>query len=465
MTKPYLGKLQIEANVPNHEIINDLINLTATFEILCPNCGPNNRNIKKNGHDVKLKEQPQIYFCKNCEKSFFAHTSWIFKEFTGLVVDKVINGLFIDKLSPKSISKIFGMSSSLVSKIRYQCFNLLKCKVSIIRSEAKNVKKFKNLPLVRQSGIWWDETFFKVNGSSYFLILIINALGEVLGYKFSKTRNEADYLSILMPIMERIPEIPIFICDGNPTYEGVVKSLKKKAFLIQHIHSKPWKNAKLHLFEPNEKDRNITQTTILLPYDAFLKDKEVQMNAAMKTTVYNEPELFKRKRGRPKGKKDSKKRPKYGTVKEKMLKRTLKKPGRKNLEEKGAQITFSSDPYVSGWNLKLIKNVSKRYNLVNPDMKNIKTLLDLTYEIMNGGAIQSNFIESKNSVVKRFLFNIGLKNIYQYDYLLGANLFSNGDMKDCYWNDSLFNSSFNNSLGFSKMLTLFSPDVSKIEVL
>ena len=51
------------------------------------------------------------------------------------------------------------------------------------------------------------------------------------------------------------------------------------------------------------------------------------MNAAMKKTAYKEPELFKRKRGRPKGKKDSKKRPKYGTVKEKMMKRSLKKRG------------------------------------------------------------------------------------------------------------------------------------------
>ena len=465
MTKPYLGKLQIEANVPNQNIINDFINVTVNFEIICPNCGPKDQKIKKNGHDVKLEGKPQIFYCNNCNKSFFAHTSWIFKEFTSLVIEKVITGLFIENLSPKSISKMFGLSSSLISKIRYQCFNLLKQKVSNIRLEAKNEKKFKDLPLVRQSGIWWDETFFKVNGSSYFLILIINALGEVLGYKFSKTRNEVDYLSILTPIMECIPETPIFICDGNPTYEGVVKSLQRKAFLIQHIHSKPWKDAKLHLFEPNEKDKSVNQTTISLPYDAFLKDKDIQMNAAMKTTIIKEPEFFKRKRGRPKGKKDSKKRPKYGTVKEKMMKRSLKKPGRQNLEEKGAQITFNPDPYVSGWNLKLIKNASKKNNLMNPDMKNVKTLLDMTYEIMNGGAIQSNFIESKNSVVKRFLFRIGLKNIYQYDYLLGANLLSKGEMKECYWNDSIFNSTFNNSLGFSKLLTLFSPDISKIEVL
>ena len=101
---------------------------------------------------------------------------------------------------------------------------------------------------------------------------------------------------------------------------------------------------------------------------------------------------------------------------------------------------------------------------MNPDMEIVETILDVTYEIMNGGAIQLNFIESKNSVVKRFLFRIGLKNIYQYDYLLGANLFANGDMKDCYWNNSIFNSSFDISLGFSKMLTLFTLNISKIEV-
>ena len=62
MPKPYLGKLLIEANVPNHKIINDFINFTATFEILCPNCGLKNKKIKKNGHDVKLKGSPQIFY-------------------------------------------------------------------------------------------------------------------------------------------------------------------------------------------------------------------------------------------------------------------------------------------------------------------------------------------------------------------------------------------------------------------
>ena len=244
MTKPYLGKLLIEANVPNHEIINDFINLTVTFEILCPKCDPKGINIKKNGHDIKLKNNPQIFYCKICKKCFFSHTSWVFKEFTGLVVEQVMEDLFVEGICPKAISKKLNISSSLVTNIRYHCFNVLKRKIDLIRSEANLGKKMTELPLLTQSGIWWDETFFKINGQTYFLILIINALGRVLAYKFSKSRTVIDYTSMLLPIIDKLPEIPVFICDGNPTYEGVVKSLNKNCFLIQHIHSHPWDQVK-----------------------------------------------------------------------------------------------------------------------------------------------------------------------------------------------------------------------------
>jgi transposase-like protein len=455
MTKPYLEKLQIEANVPDLKMFHDYINLTVDFEIICPNCGVKRQKIKKNGHDIKLEGKPQIFYCKTCSKSFFAHTSWIFKKFTNLIIEKVVNSLFIDNLDPKSISKIIGISSSTITKIRYQCFDLLSKKVSIIRSEAQNVKKFENLPLIRQSGIWWDETFFKINGSSYSLILIINALGRVLGYKFSKTRNENDYLSILNPILDKLPELPIFICDGAPTYEGVVKSLKRRAYVIQHIHSHPWKNAKLRYFEPTENGSNCQQTTIILPYDSFLKEQDVIMSATSKYIEIKEPELLKNKRGRPKGKKDTKKRLKYGAVKNSKTKQALKQRGRKNLEDKGAKISFCPDPYKSGWNLKLTKNVSKRQNLINPDLNIVSNILKVTFDIMDGGAIQSNFIESKNSAVKRILPKFGLKNVYQYDYLVGTNLLASGDMDKCYWDENIMSGSFNKSLGFSKMLMLF----------
>lgn len=465
MNKHYLGQLQIEANVPSQEMINDFINVAVTFEILCPKCGPKNKNIKKNGHDVKLKGDPQIFYCNVCHKSFFAHTSWIFQKFTKLVIEKVIEDLFINNLSPKEISKRLDVSPSFITSIRYQCFNILKLKIDSIRLEANSGKKLRDLPLLRQSGIWWDETFFKINGSVYCLILIIDALGRVLAYKFSKTRTEDDYSSILLPIIDKLPEIPVFICDGNPTYEGVVKSLQKDCFLIQHIHSHPWKQAKLHKFIFSENSDEIVQTTIILPYDAFINDKTVVAFTATKKTTKKVHNLFKKKRGRTKGYKNKKKRVKYGSRKIGTSEKDLKTRGRKNLEKVGAKLSFNSDPYKNGWDLKLLSEASKRHKLTNPDLETLKVLINVTYEIMNGGAIQSNFIESKNSIVKRFLPNLGLKNVYQYDYLLGAFLYSKNDMESCYWVEDNSEKAFKSSLGFNNFLMFYKPIKEEIEVI
>ena len=43
---------------------------------------------------------------------------------------------------------------------------------------------------------------------------------------------------------------------------------------------------------------------------------------------------------------------------------------------------------MHGWGKKMTKNVSKRQNLHNPDIKNLEIMLDVTHEIMNAEAIQ-----------------------------------------------------------------------------
>ncbi|NVM31625.1 MAG: hypothetical protein HWN65_22500, partial [Candidatus Helarchaeota archaeon] len=45
--------------------------------ILCPNSsrGCKSENIVKNGHDTSVKECPQYFYCKDCNISFYAHTS------------------------------------------------------------------------------------------------------------------------------------------------------------------------------------------------------------------------------------------------------------------------------------------------------------------------------------------------------------------------------------------------------
>lgn len=465
MKHHYLGQLQIEANVPDNDIVNEFINVTVDFEIICPRCGPERHKIKKNGHDTKLEANPQVFYCYRCQKHFFPHTSWIFKEFTTIILEDVMKCLFIDNLSPKSVANKYNISQSLVSKIRFNCFNLLKKKIDFYKSELNLMSDLKEIPLDLLSAIWWDETFFKINGTQYFLILIIDAYGKVLGYKFSKTRQDHDYLSILEPIKNSLPDIPIFICDGAPTYESVVKQLKKESYLIQHIHSKPWEEAKIHHFKPLECGDKIEQHTILLPYDAFTKNKSVIGYVTKKQTIIRSSNIFKKKKGRPKGLKDTKKRAKYGSLKDLKSNRLLQKRGRKNIKKTGIKVSFLPKPRRGFWKVKFLSSISELKDSEYPRINTLSKILTKTYSVMGGRYIQSNLIEVKNSVVKRLINNIGLKTVYQYDYLLGTHFLARGDMDECYWEDSNQEINFSNNIGFNQMLSLFRPDKKEIKVI
>lgn len=106
--------------------------------------------------------------------------------------------------------------------------------------------------------------------------------------------------------------------------------------------------------------------------------------------------------------------------------------------------------------------IYKSANLQTPTIYELSTVLSVTYEVMSGGFIQSNFIESKNCVIKQLILGEGLKNVYQYDYLLGAHLLAKNDIDRCYWNFSNIEGNFRSTLGFTYLLNFFQPDYRKI---
>ena len=201
-----------------------------------------------------------------------------------------------------------------------------------------------------------------------------------------------------------------------------------------------------------------------MPYDSFKRDEPVEIFSATKIVFKEENNIFTKKRGRKKGSLDKKKRVKYGTRKVGVLENDKNKRGRKNLETVGSKLTFNPDPYKNGWEIKLLSNASKRHKLKTPEIEDVKVILNVTFEIMNGGAIQSNLIESKNSLLKRYLDVLGLKDVYQADYLTGTIFYARGDMEECPWREDISNYPVRASLGFNNMLMFFSPDKTKIEV-
>ena len=118
MTKSYLGKLQLEAIMPDDLSLSEFINVSVDFEIICPVHGPKCNEIVKNGFDRKVKGNPQLFLCKKKKKSFYPHTSWIFVQFTALIIEVILDRLFVENLSPKAIARICKAFLKITDKKR-----------------------------------------------------------------------------------------------------------------------------------------------------------------------------------------------------------------------------------------------------------------------------------------------------------------------------------------------------------
>jgi len=402
MTKHYHGHMCIEANVPEKPTLNKFMNLTVEFPILCPRCGFQSNNLKKNGHDKKIQGHPQVFSCKTCRSHFYPHTSFIFKEFTEIVIERALKFLYVEKYSASAVAELCGASKSTISKLQHHCTELLNYKLATIKTKTEQLLECVKLPTARQNTIWWDETFIKINRQNYCLILIINGLGKVLAYSFSKTRTAKEYVQLLTPFQESLPKPLVIITDGFRAYESVCKQLNCEVFLIQHIHSHPWEDAKLHRFVPDESTHDIHQTSILIPYDALTKQECQQGTVLTRIHKFKDPTIPKQPKGRPKGKKDTKKRASYGSLKKLKEERKKKKRGPKTLKSNGIPFTFDPKRCDSGWNITIRKNSLNSPKSPEEIIIDIKQLLDVTSDVMEGGFILSNYIESINRKPKLF---------------------------------------------------------------
>ena len=73
-----MSKIFYETNTTKINNISSQIEIP----ILCPSSprGCKSENLVKNGHDTSVKGSPQMFYCKDCGKYFYAHTSAFFKE-------------------------------------------------------------------------------------------------------------------------------------------------------------------------------------------------------------------------------------------------------------------------------------------------------------------------------------------------------------------------------------------------
>ena len=418
----YRGELRFEVPEPENESTEPLFKGCVEFPIKCPKCASGNKNLKKNGHDGQKTGKQQKFYCKRCKTYFYPHTSWVFVVLTKLVLEQVLLSIIGENLSLKAIATQYSLSKSFLSILFHQYKSFVQFSLDKAKKKQREGNKEQILQKLTNHTVWFDETFFKLNRQSWCLILFINSQNEILGWKLSRTRTKADYLPVLRSIKDYLPEQPVFVGDGYRAIEGAIRELQLTCYLIQHVHSHPWNDAKIHYFQVDKNKGKIAQSSILIDYDAFLWTIPKKGYAYKHEYTIEDLTKSKKKRGRPKGAKTKRIRSNQQSLPGENNLDSSKKRGPKNIRTRGKPFLFHPQKGATGWELQWIKSGQRTNSKHVPTRKMIDNLLLVTYNTMEGGYIVSHRIESKNRQVKDFIPNRGLKtpdHVHTYlDYYL-----------------------------------------------
>jgi len=465
MTKTYHARLRLEASVPEQPELEPFLKASVEFIVYCPKCGPRRNFLKKDGFDDKHSAHPQLFYCKRHHMNFYAHTSWLFRQLSEIVFERIVFDLFERRLDQKAVATIHQISPSLISQIQHYFTQALDWKLAQLAQKRQALQQVTKLPVPLEDAIYWDETFFRIGKVSWALILLVDARGKPLAWKFSRVRTVEVYLELLQTLEAQLPPVLIFVGDGWNAYQKTCSQLTRECFLIEHLHSHPWQYVRLHHFQPDLETSTTLQTSLEIPYNSFVQNQPVTGHALQRKKKTQASTNPSRKRGRPKGVKDKQKRRSRYSPRKKDSKRQLKKRGRKSLRQHGRQFQFHPQPLPVGWNIEWVSPPLTDPGLTCPPKAEIELLLDLTYKVMDGGVIQSNRIESVNRVIKDVTPSRGLKNLPQLQKCLNTHL--------SYWSNTFDQSTRNeevgiplsSSVGFVRLLTFFRPCVNAIQVI
>ena len=340
----------------------------------------------------------------------------------------------------------------------------MKQQLTEIAQKRQKLEEEPKLTSLLKDAFWWDEMFFTLGKVSWCLLLIVNAKGEPIVWSFGHTRTKEDYCKLIEEIGDQLPEVPIFIGDAWSAYQKTCKELGRECYLIEHVHSHPWKNVRLHHFVPDPQGTEVLQTSLEIPYSGFIRNCPIKGKAFQRIHQLPDPTKTKIPRGRPKGAKDQKKRqPKKKNLKKVKNKKTTKR-GPKSLSKDGRTFHCHPNPLCGGWHIEWSDPPLTTPNLTSPSLSAMENLLDLTYRIMKGRAIQSNIVEGVNREIRAILPNRGLKTPDQTKTYIDLHLSHwRGDDSE----ETEIHSSHHpvtSSRAFTNLFTYFTPNTQQIEI-
>lgn len=431
------------------------------FRVFCPLCGPKCIKIKKNGFDLDHKDQPQLFYCKSCEISFYAHTSWVPHQISKLIFTLIAKELTKDKIRVKQLAKKFQMSPSVLSHIINHLSESIAFQLEKARLEIEKVSKDFLEGKKKDKSIWIDETFFRLKDQSWCLILAVDSEGKPLGWKWGITRKLEDFLFVIDQIEKIFPEWEVMVGDGFTGYPKIFKTLRREGYLIQQIHSHPWKDTHLQKFYIDPITDDLVHITITVDFDVFSKKDKQQAYGMKRNYPKNNP---KKPLGRPKGSKNKKKSIEKNKIKNKTKNKPQGIKGPKKAKTHGIGFKIDPNKALEGWNVEILDKKPKDAKVKSPEIAEIVEILDLTYSIMKGKCILSNRIEIANRFLKEIIPDRGLKTPEQVIKRIELLFITQGSINPFETPSNPEYCPISPSIGFRNFGFLIHPSISQIQI-
>lgn len=391
--KKYSANLSLEAQVPENQSLEPHFKQSIQFDILCPVSGC--KEIKANGFDDNFSFPVQFYKCNVHRRTFYAHTSWLMKKLSEIIIQRILLLVFAGSVPGTHLAERYNISASTLSNLINQSEKYVDLVIAKIKVDSERIPSLQ-IPGMLEDVIWIDETFFKVGKKSWALILAIDYNGKVLGWKFGKKRRAEEIIEVLTQVSQHMPNWQIVIGDGAKPYAMAVRSFHKRAYLIQQFHTHPWERARVTEFTP-AGTHLIFENVVELDYQALLLQSPQIGFAITKSYKVN---VAKRKRGRKKGQKN-------GTGKGKYKKKVIKKKrGSKSARMSGRAFQFGHN--LDFMQVDWLQPASPKVD--TPSNEVIRRILWVTFMVFGNKSIVSNRIESLNSEFKLIIPNRGMHN-------------------------------------------------------
>lgn len=392
------GTAQFELGGSSVKLTGEESYISFDFLLICPKCLENPPKLVKNGHDTSMYLQPQRYRCKTCGTSCMVHTSAFWQIQREEFLAQVIATRYSEARSYDSLCREYQLSKGQLTRIFTTFWQTVLAEALTLEILEKQWLGISRHESTQIRALWIDETFIKIQGTIWYLIVAVDTNGRVINHKLVDTREADSWEVFWNELVLKCPHLQLIVTDGLSGYERLCKTQKKRLYHIQHIHKDDCRQIRVTQYDYD------TEKGVHLMKQVGMRNNDL-LDLESKKVYYLEKEekdkSMKGKRGRPKGRKDTKKRNPYRKKAKAPLpaderaKPPLKKRGRKRVLIDG--YSYVLDPLMEKIGLgvaALGKETEESQPSTDYEVFQVFSLIMIAAQVFPGIHMTSNRIES-----------------------------------------------------------------------